>query len=108
MTSQSAMPLLHTTPRRGASARRVARGVLGWLPLAIAMGLFAQFSLGGLRPALAERHHLARMRTEMELRHAADLAIYGELDLRHRARMDPIFRERQRRQLARGASWAGR
>jgi hypothetical protein len=73
------------------------RAVRRWLPVAAPLALFAQVSLLGLRPALAERRHLARMASEIEARHAADLDLQQELALRCDARLDPIFRERQRR-----------
>ena len=99
--------LLVPGERRASVGRRVARGLFGWLPLCVSLGVFAQLALLGLRPALAERAHLARMRELVELRHQADFALHDELALRERAREDPIFRERRRR-LDGGPSWAGR
>lgn len=93
------------TRRSKASSSPAARHVLArftyWLPVAIPLGLFAQIALFGLRPALAEREHLARMRVEVETRHEQDMELYDELGRRYRARHDPVFRERQRR-LAQG------
>jgi len=84
---------------------RIASGLLYWLPVAVPMVLFAQISFRGLRPALHEREHLALMREEIEARYDADLALYDDLGRRHRARLDPVFRERQRR-LSQGP-WTG-
>jgi hypothetical protein len=99
--------LLVPSPRPASLGRRAARGLFGWLPLCVGLGVFAQLALCGLRPALAEREHLARMRELVELRHSADFALHDELALRERARQDPIFRERRRR-IDGGPSWAGR
>lgn len=85
---------------------RIASGLLYWLPVAVPMVLFAQIALHGLAPALHERDHLALMREEIEARYEADLALYDDLGQRHRARLDPVFRERQRR-LEQGP-WSGR
>jgi hypothetical protein len=73
------------------------RRIVHWSPVWICMLLFAQVSLGGLRPAWSERRRLIEAEKMMEARHARDLALRAEIQRSLRARNDPIFLERQRR-----------
>jgi hypothetical protein len=69
-----------------------------WSPVFVCMILFAQVSFLGLRPALCEERRLAEAQASMEARHARDLALRDAVGIRLRARSDPIFLERQRRE----------
>jgi hypothetical protein len=79
-----------------AGAGRSLRALLGWLPLALALGLFAQLSLRGLRPALAERERLLRCEAELGARLADALAERASLEAFDEALDDPIYLERLR------------
>jgi hypothetical protein len=74
----------------------VAR-LLYWSPLLVCMGLFAQVSFLGLRPALCEKRRLAEAQAMIDARHSRDLAVRDQATLSLRVRADPIFLERQRR-----------
>jgi hypothetical protein len=73
--------------------------VLGWLPPAIALGVFAQVALLGLRPSLAEGRRLGEAEERMTARHAAAVERRDELERTLRAQADPIFLERERKVL---------
>ena len=73
-----------------------ARG-LYWLPVFVALALFAQLALRGLRPAVSEHRRLVEAEQVLERRKARDLALHDQIALELRARRDPIYRERQRR-----------
>jgi len=62
------------------------------------MVLFAQVAFRGLRPALGERRRLAEAAERLDGRHARDLELSERLSASLRARADPIFLERRRRQ----------
>jgi len=81
---------------------RPAAAVLGarllyWLPVFVALALFAQLALRGLRPALSEHRRLVEAEQVLERRKARDLALHDQIALELRARQDPIYQERQRR-----------
>jgi hypothetical protein len=69
-----------------------------WSPVLVCMVLFAQVSFLGLRPALCERRRLAEAEATLQARHAQDLVLHDTVRTALRARSDPIFLERQRRQ----------
>jgi len=75
------------------------RGLLYWLPVALALGLFALVSLKGLKPALAESGRLLRAEEELLQRHATEAQRGDRLDRVRRAQSDPIYLERERRRL---------
>lgn len=66
------------------------------------MVLFAQVAFLGLRPALCERRRLAEAEAMLEARHKQDLVLHDAVATALRARSDPIFLERQRRQRLHG------
>jgi len=73
--------------------------MLGWFPVAAALGVFFQVTYLGLRPALAEEQRLIAAQDELEARHARAALLGEELDRLLRAQADPIYRERERRLL---------
>jgi hypothetical protein len=85
----------------GAPARPIAAlagaRILYWSPVFVALALFAQVALRGLRPAVSEHRRLAAAEAVLEARRARDQALGERIALELRAREDPIFRERQRR-----------
>jgi|SRR5687767_14883727 len=85
-------------PSASASQRPRDQSLFYWLPVLVALVLFAQVSLLGLRPALRESARLTVAeglldRYEAEQRRAHDLARIL------RAQSDPIYLERERRAL---------
>ena len=83
-------------------ASRIVSRIAYWAPVLVCMVLFAQVSFLGLRPAMCERRRLAEAERSMEARHAQDLALHDAVATGLRARSDPIFLERQRRQRLHG------
>ena len=73
--------------------------VLGWLPPALALMVFAQVCLLGLRPSLAESRRLAQAEELLSGRHTAALEVRDELDRVLRAQSDPVFLERELKAL---------
>jgi hypothetical protein len=73
-----------------------------WSPVLVCMVLFAQVSFLGLRPAMCERKRLADAESTLEARHQQDLVVHDAVATALRARSDPIFLERQRRQRLHG------
>jgi hypothetical protein len=66
------------------------------------MVFFAQVSFLGLRPAMCERKRLAEAEATLETRHKQDLVLHDSVATALRARSDPVFLERQRRQRLHG------
>ena len=77
--------------------RVIGRRGLHWTPVLLAMVLFAQVALLGLRPALRERERLAAAEVVLRERHARDTALASQIALHLRASQDPVVQERQRR-----------
>ena len=67
------------------------------VPVLLALGLFAQLCLGGLRPALEERARLERVADRLADRRARLLTDANELERLRAAQNDPVYRERLRR-----------
>jgi hypothetical protein len=84
------------TPPSGASLRRQA---LYWAPVGVALIVFGQVALEGLRPALGESRRLAAAEERMLGRYQANLSQESELGRWLRAQNDPIYLERERRML---------
>ena len=74
-------------------------GPLYWLPVIVALGVFAQVSLLGLRPAVRESARLAVVEDQILSRHEAEKARATQLQRTLRAQRDPIYLERERRLL---------
>ena len=109
----STSPEMDASERVGGSEARAARTAFGsaprlvariayWGPVLVCMVLFAQVSFLGLRPAVCERKRLTEAEAMMDARHAQDLAMHDAVATGLRARNDPIFLERQRRQRLHG------
>ncbi len=81
---------------RGGTLAALGRGGLRWLPVAIALGLFAQLALRGLRPALAERTRLEHSSERLDERLQEDGQQRSELAAFREALDDPIYQERLR------------
>jgi hypothetical protein len=73
--------------------------VLAWVPPAVALVVFAQVCLLGLKPSLAESRRLAQAEELLQARHSAALERRQELDRVLRAQSDPIYLERERKLL---------
>jgi len=90
---------LFGSARGRGGGRRFAGGALYWAPVWLPSLLFAQLSLGALRPAHRESARLATEEARMQARVGALLEERGRLE-DDRARLaDPIYRERVRRSL---------
>ena len=87
-----------STPWRGETPRGM-RGVLYWLPVLVPLGVFAQFALLGLRPALAESARLEAAETRLVEAFEGELARSQRIEAVLRAQADPIYLERERRLL---------
>ncbi len=72
---------------------------LGWLPPTVALVVFAQVALLGLRPSLAESRRLADAEQRLVARTSAAWECREELDRVLRAQSDPIYLERERKLL---------
>jgi hypothetical protein len=78
---------------------RRSSGVSGWLPVLVALLVFAQVAYLGLRPALTEERRLGAAEAELEERLARAEDEGQELERLLEAQSDPIYRERERRAL---------
>ena len=85
-----------STPWRGETPRGL-RGVLYWLPVLVPLGIFAQFGLLGLRPALAESARLSEAEGRLIAAFEGELERAERIDRVLRAQHDPIYLERERR-----------
>lgn len=81
----------------GGALVRLGGRIAYWTPVFAALGLFAQVSFLGLRPALSEGRRLADASDVLQARWETDLGLYDAYELQVRVRQDPVFRERQRR-----------
>jgi len=84
-------------------------GLLGrlafWAPVIFAMAFFAQVSLKGLKPAMAEERRLAAEEARMQGVHSELTSEQEGLGRQLEAFSDPIYLERERRaQLARDSA----
>jgi hypothetical protein len=70
----------------------------------LALGVFTQVALKGLKPALIESGRLLQAENEVEGRYQSEQRRERELERIQRALRDPIFLERERRQLEDPAS----
>ena len=77
---------------------------LYWFPVALALVVFAQVALQGLRPALAERRRLLEAEEQMAARTSGGIQTRAYLADLLRAQSDPIYLERERRLLLMGDS----
>ena len=77
---------------------------LYWSPVALALIVFAQVALQGLRPALAEQRRLLEAEGRMEARYSGGMQTRAYLADLLRAQRDPIYLERERRLLLMGDS----
>jgi hypothetical protein len=75
---------------------------LYWSPVALAMVVFAQVALQGLRPALSERRRLLEEEGRMEARYRGGMQTREHLADLLRAQRDPVYLERERRLLLLG------
>ncbi len=85
-------------PWRGETPRGMG-GVRYWLPVLLPLGLFAQFALLGLRPALSESARLAAAEAHLVGDFEAELERSQSVGAVLRAQADPIYLERERRLL---------
>ena len=83
----------------GAPTLEAGRRLFYWLPVAVALGLFAQVALLGLKPALRESTRLGGAEAALLERYQAEQSRRAELERVHRALRDPIYLERERRLL---------
>jgi len=83
----------------GEPSRRAGRSLFYWLPVVVALGLFAQVALLGLKPALRESTRLGTAEEQLLERYRAEETRAAELERVHRAVRDPIYLERERRLL---------
>ena len=97
LAALSAGPGRPGRPRRGGS--EPPKGLLYWLPVVVALGLFAQVSLLGLKSALTESGRLLRAEKELCDRVLAEQERARRLGRVLRAQSDPIYLERERRLL---------
>jgi hypothetical protein len=81
-----------------ALALRFTSALVHWAPVGIALALFAQLALLGMKPALAERERLREAGERLETRLAADEEEHARLSAFRRALDDPVYRERLRLQ----------
>jgi hypothetical protein len=86
-----------SSTRTKAVAYRVLSRAAYWSPVFAALVLFAQVSILGLRPAMAESRRLAAAEEMLLARHQRAAAENSAVSAQLFARQDPIFRERQRR-----------
>jgi hypothetical protein len=70
-----------------------------WLPVLVALAVFGQVALLGLRPALSEERRLVEAGEVMLGRHGAAIEESARLTRLLRAQQDPVYLERERRQL---------
>lgn len=70
-----------------------------WIPTVAALLLFGQVCLLGLRPALAEGRRLSSAEARMHARYTAAVDHRSALEQTLRAQRDPIYLERERKQL---------
>jgi len=77
---------------------------LYWSPVALALVVFAQVALQGLRPALGERRRLLEAEGRMEARYSDGMRSRAYLADLLRAQRDPSHLERERRLLLIGDS----
>jgi len=68
-----------------------------WLPVIIALAVFGQVALRGLRPALIEERRLADATDVLLQRQTAAIEESARLSRLLRAQEDPVFLERERR-----------
>jgi len=68
-----------------------------WLPVLVALAVFGQVALLGLRPALTEERRLADATTLLLERQTAALEESARLSRLLQAQQDPVFLERERR-----------
>ena len=68
-----------------------------WLPVLVALAVFGQVALLGLRPALTEERRLADATTVLLDRQSVALEESSRLSRLLRAQQDPVFLERERR-----------
>ena len=86
--------------RRARSSRSdESANPLYWLPVALALAVFAQVAIQGLRPALSESRRLRAAEESMLERYADGMERRAELSDLLRAQSDPVFLERERRLL---------
>jgi hypothetical protein len=94
-SAELAPPAAHAVSSRGGERRPWVQ----WLPLGLALAVFAQVAMLGMRPALAESRRLGRAEERLADRYQRASAESAELGERLRAQADPIYLERERRLL---------
>ena len=82
---------------RDASGGGGLHQLVKWMPTALALGLFGQVCLAGLRPALEERERLRSVAEGLEERRDALLTEAQDLEQLRAAQNDPVYQERLRR-----------
>jgi hypothetical protein len=81
------------------SAPPLLRRLGYWLPVFLALAVFVQVALRGLKPSLQESRHLRAAEERMLERYERGMERRGQLSDLLRAQQDPIFLERERRLL---------
>lgn len=69
-----------------------------WLPVIVALAVFGQVAMLGLRPALTEERRLAVATEVLLQRYESALEESAGLSQRLRAQQDPVYLERERRE----------
>ena len=85
-------------PPPAAPAQTLRAALFYWLPVIVALAVFGQVALLGLRPALTEERRLADATEVLLERQAAALEESARLSRLLRAQQDPVFLERERRE----------
>lgn len=90
---------MHDPERNSPRASDPSPGItlLRWLPVLAALGLLAQLSLLGLRPALAERSRLDAAEPSVVEHHAQARENFEQSSMELEAWSDPVYRARQAR-----------
>lgn len=78
---------------------RILPRILFWAPVWLPLAVLSQLALLGLGPALAERRRLTSAERELDVRLEREQLERAELERASRAQDDPIYLERERRNL---------
>lgn len=76
------------------------RVALYWLPVIVALAVFCLIAIRGLRPALSEERRLGDSSAVLVDRYQRSVEESERLTRTLRAQQDPVYLERERRQLA--------
>lgn len=89
----------HAAPGGDEAPVTVTRALVYWLPVIVALCVFAQVAVLGLRPALLEERRLADATGTLVGRYDESVEESARLSRLLRAQKDPVLLERERRAL---------